>query len=69
MGPGASMEWRLLYGMCAPLTVAASHTGVAQAGLRPPPTSTRHSRQVPGVVGRRGWVQRVGTCGGQGRNR
>ena len=41
-----------------------SHTGVAQAGLSwpPAPVSTRHNRQVPGVVGRRGWVHSVGIC-------
>lgn len=36
------------------------HTGVAHAGFSPPPASTRHSRQVPGVVGRRGCVHSVG---------
>lgn len=33
----------------------------------PPPTSTRQMRQVPGVVGRRGWVHSVGTWGHSGR--
>lgn len=44
-------------------TSTPSHTGVAHAGFSPPPASTRHSRQVPGVVGRRGCVHSVGIWG------
>ena len=53
---------------CTPCMRACmpSHTGVAQAGLRPPPASHRHRRQVPGVVGKRGWVHSVGIWVGWG---